>query len=80
MELTINIDNWTVKDYRQFMKAFKDSDFEIILEKISKLIATWTLPGDPTDLAYYDTLKMSQWRDITAKVLKAIETAFDTKN
>lgn len=79
LELTININNWNVGDYRKFLKAVKENDFDVVLEKVAKMISTWTLPGDPTNLEYYDTLSMGTWRDIATKVNEALTAEFDTK-
>lgn len=79
LELTININNWNVGDYRKFLKAVKENDFDVVLEKVAKMISTWNLPGDPTSLEYYDTLSMGTWRDIVKKVNEALTAEFDTK-
>lgn len=79
MILSIDAKNWKLRQYRDFIKATKDSDLDKIIELVPMLITKWELPGDPLDQDYVlDTLSLQDWIDITKVVGEALQAEFSS--
>lgn len=80
MELKLNIKNWKLRQYRDFMVAAKAGEFDTILESLSLLVDSWEYAGDPKDVNYWlDELDLSQWQQIVNKVNALLTEAFSSK-
>ena len=81
MNLKLNIGNWKLRQYRDFMVAVRDGNFDSVLESLSKLVEEWEFSGDPKDINYWlDELDLTQWRQIVTRVNELLSAEFSTKN
>lgn len=81
MNLEVNISNWKLRQYRDFMKATQTGDFDVILETLSRLIVSWDFAGDPKNLDYWlDELSILDWQNILNKFMEVMQQKFAVKN
>lgn len=80
MELKISLDKWLLGDYIDYIDAAKDLNFKVLLKLLSDAIISWSLVGDPKDVAFYRTLTIDQWKALIIKVNEQLSEKFNPKN
>lgn len=78
MNLVIDSSNWKMRQYRDFIKATKDSDLDAIIKLVPQLISSWSLTGDPKDTEWVlDNVSLKEWIEITQAVNKSLTEEFN---
>ena len=81
MNLQIDVTNWKLRQYRDFLVATKEGDFDKIIEILSQLITAWDFSGDPKDVDFWlDNLNIMDWQAILTQFTKLLSEKFNTKN
>lgn len=78
--IVVDMKAWRMKDYRRFMKATQDTEFDGMFEALSKVIRSWPYEGDPADPASFDDLTMDEWLVVTKAVSSAMSSQFSQGN
>lgn len=80
MEVNVNLDNWLLGDYIDYIDAAKSLDFKVLLNMLSLVITSWSLKGDPKDVKFYRTLTIATWQELIIQVNKSLSDKFNPKN
>lgn len=78
--ISVDMKAWRLKDYRRFMKATEDNDFEGMFTCLAVVVKAWPYEGNPSDPAAFDELTLEQWRAVTEAVGAAMSNQFSQGN
>jgi hypothetical protein len=78
--IVVEMKRWRMKDYRQFMKATQESNFEDMFGLLSKVVVAWPYEGDPSVPESYDGLTMDEWLAVTKAVGASLTNQFSQGN
>lgn len=78
--IVVDMKAWRMKDYRHFMRATQESEFDGMFDTLSKVIISWPYAGDPSDPASFDELTMDEWLEVTKAVGSAMSNQFSQGN
>lgn len=79
-QISVNIDNWNMGDYADFIEATKESNFALMFQTVAKVITGWPFEGDPTEADSYRKLSVKAWRECVTAVTDAINNQFQQGN
>lgn len=76
--ITINLDNWRMKDYVGFFDVSQGGNLTSIFEAMSQIVTAWAYEGDPASVEAYGELLPSEWREVQKAVSTEIAEKFQT--
>lgn len=76
----INLNNWRVRDFRNFMTALAGNDFETLATLVSQVVSVWPFEADPTSAEGLMDLTFTELGQLLRAVNASMLGAFSQGN